>query len=108
MCKAQGFLRRPCPPASALPQPLPTLSQPGTPDSLVAMKTTLCEMRTCEFPLKLVHKLANPGWSDDLSQYFSECTGQEAPRGQGYGTGRGYGRRFLTQQTHPFTFADIY
>lgn len=107
MCKAQGFLRRPCPPASALPQPLPTLSQPGTPDSLAAMKTALCKMRTCEFPLKLVHKLANPGRSDDLSQYFSECTGQEVPRGQGYGTGRGYGR-FLTQQTHPFTFADIY
>lgn len=46
------------------------------------METTLCEMRTCEFPLKLVHTLANPGWSDDLSQYFSECTGQEALGGR--------------------------
>ena len=32
--------------------------------------------------VKLVHTLANPGWSDDLSQYFSECTGQEALGGR--------------------------
>ena len=99
-CEAQGFLRRPCPPDCVLSWPLPTLSQPSTPESLGAMKTTLCRMRTCEFPLKLVHKLANPGWSDDLSQYSSECTGQEAPRrGQGYGTGRGDGRFFNPTNT---------
>lgn len=65
------MLCRPCPPASALSQPLPTHSQPDPPGSLGATKTIPWKMKTCEFPLKLVHKFAHLGWSNDLSQYFS-------------------------------------